>query len=54
MDIFAACINGQKIKQKKVKNFTYAIESSIKAQLKRIVQAWRNWTSQIVDMKRVS
>jgi len=45
MDIFAACINKNLIKPNRAKNFTIAIESGIKTQIKRILFAWRNWTN---------
>ncbi len=52
MDIYASCINGHMIRPKKVKSFTFAIEASIKTQLKGIVSAWCNWTSRIASMKK--
>ena len=41
IDIYASCINKKKIPTHKVKKFTLAIESSIKANLRRIMLKWR-------------
>lgn len=51
MDIYASCINKKKIKSNKVRKFTLAIESSIKANLKKIMLTWRYWVSKIVKVK---